>query len=98
MSVKTRGGFSKSSASQSSTDKTSTSAGCQMVLLVGFSPGDHLRHENKIRSSTTTGGHVTEAHGWFEGSWYYVSIPFGGSQMGVLMATDNTDRAGQKTG
>jgi hypothetical protein len=55
-----------------------------------------LRHENKIRSSTATGGHINEAQGWFEGSSYYVSIAFSGSQIGLLVVTEDEDEARQE--
>ena len=66
-----------------------------------FSPspwGDDLRHRNKI-TSTTTAGRMMQAQGWFDSPCYYVSIAYGGSEMGLLVRTDDektsTSRSGQ---
>ena len=36
---------------------------------------------------------MMQAQGWFDSPCYYVSIAYGGSEMGLLVRTDNEKRA-----
>jgi hypothetical protein len=52
-----------------------------------------LQHKNKVSDATTTGGHVKQPQVWFDTPCYYVSIAYGVSQMGLLVRTDDEERA-----
>jgi hypothetical protein len=52
-----------------------------------------LQHKNKISGATTIVGRPNEAVGWFDTPCYYVSIAYGGSQMGLLVRADGEERA-----
>lgn len=52
-----------------------------------------MQHQNKNIGTTTTGGRVKQTQGWFDTPCYYVSIAYGGSQMGLLVRTDDEERA-----
>jgi len=52
-----------------------------------------LQHRNKIIGATATGRRVKQAQAWFDTPCYYVSIAYGGSQMGLLVRTDDEERA-----
>jgi len=52
-----------------------------------------LQHKNKIISGATAGARVKQAPAWFDTPYYYVSIAYGGSQMGLLVRTDDEERA-----
>ena len=52
-----------------------------------------MQHKNKISGATTTVGRANEAAGWFDTPCYYVSIAYGGSQMGLLVRTGDEERA-----
>jgi len=52
-----------------------------------------LQRENKIIGATTTSARAEQAPCWFDSPCYYVSIAYGGSQMGLLVRTDDENRA-----
>lgn len=52
-----------------------------------------MQHENKIIGATTRGQRVKQAQGWFDTPCYYVSIAYGGAQIGLLVRTDDEERA-----
>ncbi|MGC2305071.1 MAG: hypothetical protein WA447_17255 [Candidatus Binatus sp.] len=52
-----------------------------------------MQHDNKNIGATTTAKRVKPAQGWFDSPCYYVSIAYGGSQMGLLVRTDDEERA-----
>ena len=52
-----------------------------------------MQHKNKISEATMIGGRVKQAQGWFDTPCYYVSIAYGGSQMGLLVRADDEERA-----
>jgi len=52
-----------------------------------------LQHKNNISGSTTTDGRVKQPQACFGTPCYYVSIAYGGSQMGLLVRADGEERA-----
>ena len=52
-----------------------------------------MQDQNKNIGTTATGEWVKQAQGWFDTPCYYVSIAYGGSQMGLLVRTDDEERA-----
>jgi hypothetical protein len=49
-----------------------------------------LQHQNKNIGTTRQ---VKQAQGWFDAPFYYVSIAYGGAQMGLLVRTNDEERA-----
>ena len=52
-----------------------------------------MDHKSKIIEATTTSERVKQAPGWFDTPWYYISIAYGDSQMGLLVQTDDEEQA-----
>ena len=52
-----------------------------------------MQHKNNISGSTTTDGSVKQTQVRFGTPCYYVSIAYGGSQMGLLVQADDEQRA-----
>ncbi len=49
------------------------------------------------RNSVATIGHFTKDEpGLLDGQWHYVSVSYGGKQMGLLVETDDEDEAWQE--
>jgi hypothetical protein len=52
-----------------------------------------MRRENKSGEETATSQSLNEALGWFDSSWYYVSIAYSCKKMGLLVATEDEEEA-----
>lgn len=52
-----------------------------------------MQNENKISKATKTGRRGNQSHGWFDTPCYFVRIAYGGSRMGLLVWTDDEERA-----
>ena len=52
-----------------------------------------MRQESKNSSATVTSPRTNQARSWFDTPWYYVSIAYGGSQIGLMVATDDAEEA-----
>ena len=52
-----------------------------------------MQHKNKIIEASTIGRRTKQAPAWFDTPCYYVSIAYGGLQMGLLVRTDDEEYA-----
>jgi len=48
---------------------------------------------NKSSSAATIGQSLDEVPGLLDAQWHYVSVSYGGKQMGLLVETDDEDEA-----
>ena len=51
---------------------------------------------NKNSSMTTADKFLSEEPGLLDSQWHYVSVGYGGKQMGLLVETDDMDEAWQE--